>query len=75
MPGVAVLSQTLEEIAVFEYEGSQFSGRPGSRRDVYARVNNIDSTLREGEYRLRTEDRGECRPRRRHAQQTECQRK
>ena len=26
MPGVAVLSETLEEIAVFEYEGSQVSG-------------------------------------------------
>lgn len=57
LPGVAILSQTLEEIAVFEYEGSQVSGILKGVDDVYARVNDIDSTLREGEYRLRTDGR------------------
>ncbi len=60
MPGVAVLSQTLEEIAVFEYEGSQISGILKGVDDVYARVNNIDSTLREGVYRLRTDERNDA---------------
>ena len=50
---VAVLSETLEEIAVFEYEGPQASGILKGVDDHFARVNDIDSTLREGQYRRR----------------------
>lgn len=57
MPGVTVLSETLEEIAVFEYEGSQVSGILKGVDEVYPRVNDIDSTLREGEFRLLGGDR------------------
>lgn len=59
LPGVAVLSRTLEEIAVFEYDGSQASGILKGVDEHFARVNDIDSTLKEGEYRLRTDDRNE----------------
>lgn len=57
LPGVAVVSETLEEIAFFEYEGSQDFGVLKGVDSLFARVNNIDSTLREGEYVLKTEDR------------------
>ena len=57
LPGVAVLSETLEEIAFFEYEGSQDFGALKGVDSNFARVNGIDSTIREGEYRLREEDR------------------
>ena len=57
LPGVLYLSETLEEIAFFEYEGSQDFGVLKGVDDLFARVNNIDSTLREGEYRLEIDDR------------------
>jgi lipoprotein-releasing system permease protein len=57
LPGVLYASETLEEIAFFEYEGSQDFGVLKGVDDVFARVNNIDSTVREGEYRLQIEDR------------------
>lgn len=57
LPDVAVLSETLEEIAVFEYDGSQVSGILKGVDEVYPRVNDIDSTLREGEFRLQGGDR------------------
>ncbi len=52
LPGVAVLSETLEEIAFFEYEGSQDFGILKGVDSNFARVNGIDSTLREGDYVL-----------------------
>lgn len=55
--GIQYLSETLEEIAFFEYEGSQDFGVLKGVDEVFARVNNIDSTVREGEYRLEIEDR------------------
>ncbi len=57
IPGVAVLSETLEEIAFFEYEGSQDFGVLKGVDANFARVNGIDSTIREGEYKLVDEDR------------------
>jgi len=57
LPGVLYMSETLEEIAFFEYEGSQDFGVLKGVDDSFARVNNIDSTIREGEYRLQIEDR------------------
>lgn len=57
LPGVAVVSETLEEIAFFEYEGSQDFGVLKGVDSLFARVNNIDSTLREGSYVLEMDDR------------------
>ena len=57
LPGVLYLSETLEEIAFFEYEGSQDFGVLKGVDDLFARVNNIDSTIREGEYLLEIDDR------------------
>lgn len=57
LPGVFVVSETLEEIAFFEYEGSQDFGVLKGVDRYFARVNDIDSTIREGEYRLEEDDR------------------
>jgi lipoprotein-releasing system permease protein len=57
VPGVLYVSETLEEIAFFEYEGSQDFGILKGVDDQFARVNNIDSTVREGKYQLEIEDR------------------
>ena len=57
LPGVAVVSETLEEIAFFEYEGSQNFGVLKGVDQHFARVNDIDSTVLEGVYRLLEEDR------------------
>ncbi len=57
MPGVAVLSETLEEIAFFEYAGSQDFGILKGVDRHFARVNDIDSTIREGAYQLLEEGR------------------
>lgn len=57
IPGVLVLSETLEEIAFFEYEGSQDFGVLKGVDQNFARVNDIDSTVREGKYQLLDEDR------------------
>lgn len=57
--GVTVVSQTLEEIAFFEYEGAQDFGTLKGVDEYFARVNDIDSTIREGMYRLQNEDRNE----------------
>lgn len=57
LPGVFVVSETLEEIAFFEYEGSQDFGILKGVDRYFARVNDIDSTIREGQYRLEEDDR------------------
>ena len=57
LPGVAVVSETLEEIAFFEYEGAQDFGVLKGVDDNFARVNGIDSTVREGDYLLAEEGR------------------
>jgi lipoprotein-releasing system permease protein len=55
--GVAVLSQTLEEIAFFEYRGAQDFGVLKGVDEQFTAINGIDSTLREGQFRLRMGDR------------------
>jgi lipoprotein-releasing system permease protein len=57
--GVSVVSETLEEIAFFEYEGAQDFGTLKGVDASFARVNDIDSTVREGQYRLSMDDRNE----------------
>ncbi len=52
-PGVALVSETLEEIAFFEYEGSQDFGVLKGVDGYYARINDIDSTISDGRYALR----------------------
>ena len=55
LPGVEVVSETLEEIAFFEHDGSQDFGVLKGVDTLFARVNGIDSdtTLREGQYLLK----------------------
>jgi len=57
LPGVLYASETLEEIAFFEYEGSQNFGVLKGVDSIFARVNNIDSTIQEGEYTLKIQER------------------
>lgn len=57
LPGVLYASETLEEIAFFEYEGSQNFGVLKGVDSLFARVNNIDSTIQEGEYQLKIMER------------------
>lgn len=57
LPGILLVSETLEEIAFFEYEGSQDFGVLKGVDELFARVNDIDSTVREGQYQLHIDDR------------------
>jgi lipoprotein-releasing system permease protein len=57
VPGVLYASETLEEIAFFEYEGSQDFGVLKGVDPFFHRINGIDSTVQEGEYRLEADDR------------------
>ena len=50
LPGVAYVSQTLEEIAFFSYEKNQDFGILKGVDEYYNKVNKIDSTIVEGEY-------------------------
>jgi lipoprotein-releasing system permease protein len=56
LPGIAFVSETLEEIAFFEYEGSQDFGVLKGVDELFAKVNGIDSTIREGRYELQNEE-------------------
>ena len=47
--GVIAVSQTLEEIAFFEYKGSRDFGTLKGVDEHYTKVTGIDSTIREGE--------------------------
>ena len=47
--GVVLLSETLEEIAFFEYDKSQAFGTLKGVDDNFHRINHIDTTIREGE--------------------------
>ena len=51
--GVAVVSQTLEEVAFFEYKNNRDFGTLKGVDDNWRRVTRIDSTVREGRYELR----------------------
>ena len=50
LPGVAYVSQTVEEIAFFSYEDNQDFGILKGVDEYYNRVNRIDSTIVEGNY-------------------------
>ncbi len=47
---VDILSESLEEIAFFEYEGSQDFGTLKGVDGAFSKVNGIDSTIKEGGY-------------------------
>ncbi|MDX1940158.1 MAG: FtsX-like permease family protein [Saprospiraceae bacterium] len=51
--GVELVSQTSEEIAFFEYKGSQDFGTLKGVDDFYDDVTGIDSTVQEGKYQLK----------------------
>ena len=57
LPGVLYASETLEEIAFFEYEGSQDFGSLKGVDSLFSYVNGIDSTIKEGDYRFQQGDR------------------
>jgi lipoprotein-releasing system permease protein len=57
LPGILYASESIEEIAFFEYEGSQDFGVLKGVDAVFTKVNGIDSTIREGEYKFKEEDR------------------
>jgi lipoprotein-releasing system permease protein len=50
--GVAYLSETLEEIAFFQYDKSQAFGTLKGVDDNFHKINHIDTTVREGQYLL-----------------------
>ena len=52
MPGIQVISVTLEEVAVFEYKDNQTFGIIKGVDENFARVTDLDSTLREGKFQL-----------------------
>ncbi|MFM8449926.1 MAG: FtsX-like permease family protein [Haliscomenobacter sp.] len=57
VPGVAILSQTLEEVAFFEYQDKQDFGIIKGVDNHYHQVTGIDSTVRQGEYLLQEANR------------------
>jgi len=57
IPGVLYVSETLEEIAFFEYEGSQDFGVLKGVDSLFHKINGIDSTVQEGQYLLETAER------------------
>jgi lipoprotein-releasing system permease protein len=56
-PGVLLVSETLEEVAFFEYEGAQSSGMLKGVDPYFSQINNIDTTIQEGTFTLELEDR------------------
>ena len=56
MPGVAAVSETLEEIAFFEYQGSQDFGVLKGIDNRFAAVTHIDTTIEEGSFALKFDD-------------------
>ncbi len=53
--GVSAVSKTIEEVAIFEYKGSQDFGILKGVDEHFVKVTSIDSTLREGNYTLQKE--------------------
>lgn len=53
LPGVEYVCRTLEEIAFFEYDDKQDFGLLKGVDEYYELVTNIDSTIREGRFKLR----------------------
>ncbi len=57
LPEVAYVSETLEEVAFFEYHESQDFGILKGVDSLYHKVTGIDSTIFEGQYRLKEGER------------------
>ncbi|MBI5915853.1 MAG: ABC transporter permease [Bacteroidetes bacterium] len=57
LSGVGIVSESLEEVAFFEYRESQDFGILKGVDDFYHKVNGIDSTIFEGQYRLTSGER------------------
>ena len=57
LPSVQAISQTLEEVAFFEYRESRDFGTLKGVDSLYNQVTGIDSTLFEGEYMLKSGER------------------
>ncbi len=55
--GVDKVAQTLEEVAFFEYKGAQDFGILKGVSDNFNEVTGIDTMIREGEFRLKDEER------------------
>lgn len=53
--GVAVVSKTLEEVALFEYNDIQEAGVIKGVDNLFAEVTTIDSTIKQGEYIIESE--------------------
>ena len=53
IPGVAFVSQSLEEVAFFEYDGKQDFGTIKGVDDNFIKVTGLDSTVQEGKFQLR----------------------
>ena len=51
--GVEQVAQTLEETAFFTYRGKRSAGKIKGVDDSYVKINEIDTTIREGFYQLR----------------------
>ncbi|MEM1318780.1 MAG: FtsX-like permease family protein [Bacteroidota bacterium] len=56
LDGVDYVSQTLEEVAFFEYKNSKDFGILKGVDENFSKVTGIDSTIREGSYQLRRGD-------------------
>ncbi len=56
LKGVALVSQTLEEVAFLQYDKNQASGVVKGVDSVFAKINHIDSTIREGTYLLKDKE-------------------
>lgn len=52
LDGVVEISQTLEETAIFSYDGKQSAGRIKGVDSLYPLINGIDTMVREGSYDL-----------------------
>ena len=52
LDGVEFISQSLEEVALFDYKDNQYLGVVKGVDKFYREVSNIDSTLREGKYQF-----------------------
>ncbi len=57
LPGVETVSETLEEVAFFQYRDSEDFGILKGVDDNYRKVTGIDSTIFEGHYRFREGER------------------
>ena len=52
LPGIAAISKTIEEVALFEYKGSREVGTIKGVDENFRKVTDIDSTLTHGYYNL-----------------------